>query len=329
MNLYIREATSKLEFFDVKKILKKINFVKCNYIKKGIKKIVKLFINLKYIFLYYFGKNVEKHQKNFTECLIPLKEKNSNRLINIWKKNITGILNKNKYDNIIISKKIKNIEIFKNFLYKNDEVEGKKLLKIMIEDVIKYICKTKNESIESKTIYILANHFSKENLEFIENISFKVKSVNIVTQNLKKYLIFADKIYSKNNIMLSVSNNKRKTLSKANMIVNLDFSEDIIVKYNINRSSIFINLFNEKINNIKGFSGIFINGLSIKENKKFELIGISKYKLYNCTNYYESLICEFSNLKEINKKIKQDNIEINYLIGKSGKIDINEYSKIA
>ena len=103
MNLYIREVTSKLEFLNLRNILKKLNFIKNNVLKKCLKKIIKLFINLEYNYYYFLGKVVEKPQNNFTECLIPMEEKNSKRIIFKWKNNINYILNNSKYEKIIIS----------------------------------------------------------------------------------------------------------------------------------------------------------------------------------------------------------------------------------
>ena len=153
--------------------------------------------------------------------------------------------------------------------------------------------------------------------------------MNVITKNLKKFLTFSNRIYEKKDFLISVSNNKRKGLSKARILINIDFSEEIINQYNINRSSIFINLLKDNIYNIKGFSGIFINGLNIKQNKKINSICINKFELFDWTDLYESIICNNYNFKYTSEKIKKDEVEINFLIGKSGKIDVNEYTKIA
>ena len=329
MNLYVREMVSKLEILEIKDILKKIKFIKKICLKKWIKNIIRIIIVLKYEFFYYTGQIIINTKKDYIECLIPLKEKENKRIVNNWIKHLNNILNNKKIKSIIFSKKLKKIDMLRLTLGQNNGIEGKNMLKIMIEDVIEYICNKKKERIENQTVYVLVNNYSKENLEFLENLALKVKSLNIVTKNLNKFLYFTNRLYEKKEVITTVSNNKRKALSKAKILINIDFLEDTISKYNINRSCIFINLVKDNICNIKGFSGIFVNGLNIKENRKIRIIELNKSNLFNNTALYESVINNGYNLKEANERIKKDNVEINYLIGKNGKIDENEYSKIA
>ena len=329
MNLYIREMTNKLALFNIKKIMKNIKFINNVYLRKVIKHIFKIVIMVKYNYFYYCGKIVENPQKNYVELLIPNKQKNNKNIINRWIKNLNKILKTGKFDNIIISERLKKLDKINCLSSVPYNTEGKKLLKYMLNDVIKYICNIRNERVENQTIYVLVNSYSKENLEILENLALSVKSLNIITQNLKRFLIFSNRIYEKEEVLITVSNNKRKALNRAKIIINIDFSDEIINKYNINRLSIFINLSPNSVNNIKGFSGIFINGLNIKEYNNIKNIGIKHSNLFNKTNFYESIIYNNYNLKSASEKIKEDKIEINFLIGKSGKIDISEYKKIA
>ena len=329
MILYVREITNKLELIKYRKFLKKIKFIKNNFFKKCLKNILKILIRLKYYYFYVTGKVVKKHKKDYIECLIPVEKKENDKIINKWIKNIAIILNSKKIDNIIISERLKKIHKINDIFENYNKIKGKELLKVMTVNVIKYICSKKNEKIENQIVYVLVNSCSRDNLHFIENLAFSVKSVNIITKNLKKFLIYADKLYEKNDVLITVSNNKRKALRNAKIVINIDFTRDEISKYNINRTAIFINVLSESINNIKGFSGIFIEDLMIKDNKNINSIELNKYDLFNITNFYESIICNNYNFKDANDRIKKDNIEIKYLIGKSGRIEESEYTKIA
>lgn len=56
---------------------------------------------------------------------------------------------------------------------------------------------------------------------------------------------------------------------------------------------------------------------------------ISGYKLFNQTILYESTIDKNKSFEEIRKKIENDNVEIKALIGSRGKLEANEYIKMA
>lgn len=329
MNLYVREIISPLEVVEYKKCIKKINSIKNKFIKKWFSKLLKIIINFKYNYFYMTGKIIEKKEENYEICLIPLKKNSSNKIINKWIIGIKHIIINKNVKKIIISEKLKKLDLInKNFICGNN-IKGKYLLKFMIEDVINYISDKKNEKIEMQEIYILVNEYSKFNLQLIEQLTHRVKNVNIVTNNLKKFLIFANKMYEKNGIMITVSNNKRKSLKKAILIINIDFSENILEKYNINRTALIINLLNEKIESIKVFSGLIINGMQIQKINNNEIISKKEIDFFDNTVFYESLIYDSYDFYIVNKKIKNDGIKIEFLIGQNGAINMNEYRKIA
>ena len=329
MNLYVREIVSPLEVFEYKKCIKKINSIKNRFIKKCFNNLLKMIINFKDNCFYMTGKIIERKEENYEICLIPFKKNSSNKIINKWIKNIKYISTSKSIKKIIISEKLKVVDLInKNFICSN-EIEGKYLLKFMIKDVINYVIDKKNEEIERQEIYILVNEYSKFNLQLIEQLAHSVKNVNIVTNNLKKFLVFVNKIYEKSGIMITVSNNKRKSLKKAILIINVDFLEKNLEKYNINRTAIIINLTKEKINSIKGFSGLIINGMQIQKIKKNQIIYEKEFDFFDNTVFYESLIYDSYDFHIANEKIKNDAIKIEFLIGQNGAINMNEYGKIA
>ena len=127
----------------------------------------------------------------------------------------------------------------------------------------------------------------------------------------------------KENILISVSNNKRKALKRAKYILNINLNESELQKYTINRNAIIINLEQYIIFNKTSFNGININNieLDIPDDyiEQFEEIGEN----FNYTVLYESIILNLNGEKSKNKvkeRIKEDNIKIKYLIGNNGKI---------
>ncbi len=125
--------------------------------------------------------------------------------------------------------------------------------------------------------------------------------------------------------MLVLSNNKKKSLKRAKIVINFDMKQDMFSNYQINRNAMIINLSESIIEMEKSFNGIVINSMQINDiNYK-----IRNYYLFEYIDLYESDIIEESKFGKILEKIKEDNIMIKDLIGKRGKIQNMEYTKIA
>ncbi len=325
--LYLRELRNPLEIFSCKKIIKMMLIRKKGKFKKFIRNVLELIILLNYEISCYKGRVYVKKSEDYIIGVIPI-HKNGESDISKIIRNINKVIKEEKINNIIVSEELKKIDGIKNTYVSKSLENGKYLLKIMIDKAIEYISNTKNERIENQTIYILVNEYSKINLEIIQLLTYKVKSVNIVTNQLRRFLIFEKKIYENSGIMITVSNNKRKGIKRASWIINFDFSQEELLQYNINRDAFFINLQEDEMKISKSFSGVFINGLLIKESVNKQLQMISGYKLFNQTILYESTIDKNKSFEEIRKKIENDNVEIKALIGSRGKLEANEYIKM-
>lgn len=313
MFVFIKEITSKLEIVDYKKFIRKIYNIKNKKIKKIIKFFLKLYINLYYNYFCFKAKIKEEKNNSNIVIFIPIYKKCKYvKLIN----NINRNLEKYENKNIIISENLKKIDIFKNNFENTDYIRGKFLLKYMVDDVISYICNINKENVETQNVFLLVNEYNTFNLEIIDNLSEKFKNISIVTNNLKRFLEFTNKMYEKNGIMCTVSNNKRKALSRAKFVVNIDFTKEAISEFAINRDAIFINPFDEKIILSKGFDGIIINGVEISSNSK----NIKYANFFNFTDLYESDIYKIHDFYIIRENLFSDNIKIDYLIGTKGRL---------
>lgn len=329
-NLYIKELVSPLEIFPYKQVIKKLLLIKSKYLKKWIKKVIKIIIRLNYEFYCFKGKiKIEEFANNIL-CILPIKKNNyeSKYILELVKK-VDNIVKKENIDNVIVSEKLKGIEEINKAFVDDSLIEGKYLLKIMIDNVIEYISHLKNQRIENQTVSIFVNIYSRFNLELIKLLAYKVKSVNIVTNSLRKFLIFEKRLYEDDGIMITVSSNKRRSVSKANWIINIDFSEEELKQYNINRTAIFINLVEKQFKISKAFSGIIINGMEIKDDFNKDLFLLNGRELFNQTILYESIIWKGESFEKIRKKVMEDGIKINALIGINGVLEDGEYTKIA
>lgn len=168
---------------------------------------------------------------------------------------------------------------------------------------------------------MLINDFTDINKEIIIEIAKSIKRLNIVTNHINKFQKIEEYLYNEFGIMLNISNNKRRSLLKSEVIINFDFPEEIINKYRIYDKAIILNI-SGKINlQSRRFNGININYYKILVPDEYKLNGFQDEIIY------ESLI--YGNKYEyINKKITEDKIEVNKLIGNNGSIRENEFLQI-
>ena len=154
-------------------------------------------------------------------------------------------------------------------------------------------------------------------------IEKNIKTLNIITNDISTCNKLEEYLYNEYGIMLNIANNKRKSLLNAELILNIDFPEELINKYKICKNAIIIN-FEDKIKiNSKRFEGININ--------YYKIAIPSKYKLNNFKNelIYESIILHQNNdFKNIMEKLKKDKIKIKKLIGNNGLINEKEIVQI-
>lgn len=121
--------------------------------------------------------------------------------------------------------------------------------------------------------------------------------------------------------MLNVSNNKKRSLTKTDIIINIDFPEELINKYKIFDKAIIVNV-NDKIDlQSKRFNGININYYKMKIPDKYKLEGFQNEIIY------ESLIYG-KKYEKIKVRFDKDKIKIKKLLGKNGPIMESEIKQI-
>ncbi|MCI8362619.1 MAG: hypothetical protein HFJ41_05800 [Clostridia bacterium] len=233
------------------------------------------------------------------------------RISNLRK--LKKVLNKNKANKIILSKKLKTYSKQLGIQIQN------RISKYFIYNILKYIQNITNTKIELQSIYFLTNVYNTENIQTIAVLAENIKSVNVITNKIKEYSKLEKSLYDSGNL-IAITNNKRKSLRKANFIINLDLNNEEINSYNINRNSIIINCANEKISKLSCFDGIIINNIEIKNEENelsddFDYIDILVNHVIKGKTYYESM-----NIVK--------NIEIVNLIGSNGIINKKEILNI-
>ena len=262
--------------------------------------------------------------------ILPFKTKTNKRKTKKMIKKINYKFNNttNKF-NAVLSKELYKNEEFKNTLIEENItiLDGKWLYRYLIIDILNYIAEKKNTSLPNLEVTILLNNAQDIDLYNVNILANNIRKLKIVTNNIEKFKNIENKLYDEKGIAIEISNNKKKSLQKSNIIINMDFKEELINKYNINRSAIIINL-NEKINiKSKLFSGININNYLIELNENYKK-NIEKYKQFqnfNINTIYEGYIYRKDSINNIMKKIELDKIKIKALIGNNGIINEKEF----
>ncbi len=229
----------------------------------------------------------------------------------------------NGANNVVIDKRIIECNNLLNLLRANDIkiFDGKWLERYLILDILEYIV-NKKQIIKAETeIAITANEITDLLIEIIKNLSKQYKKLTIVTNHIEKLRKIEKEIKEKEGIVIILSNNKNKSLLKSQIILNMDFNQELINQYKIFENAIIINVEESiKIDSIR-FNGIIINDYEVEIGRK-EFIwreGIEKYKQ---KDLIEADLYVRDTYKNIKRKIQKNNISIKELYGINGIIDI-------
>ena len=227
------------------------------------------------------------------------------------------ILDKTISKEIVISQKIKKYNNYIDLInYNNLEiVEGRWLFEVLSCKILDYIIKHKKMKKEEISISILVNDLSENMIENIRKIAKEYKRVNIITNYLEKFKRIVEQILQEDGIMITVGNNKKKGIAKSQIILNVDFSSDMINKYNIFEEAIIINIKKDVKIKDKRFNGICINNYDIEfKNDDYDYDISTKYK---ACEIYEAKMNKKQPFYEIMKQIEKDKVKIIKLKGKN------------
>lgn len=219
---------------------------------------------------------------------------------------------------IAISKELQKNESYINYLdsYGMEIADGRWLFQVLLTKITEYIIKKKK--IEKVHISILVNNINDIELENIKEIAKKYKNVNVVTNHMER-LRNIEKQLEEEGIIIAVTNNKKKSLLKSDLILNIDFPKELINKYRINENAIIVNTKGKIKINEKRFNGLNVHNYEIdfREDKKDEKILNQKYYL---KDLYEAELYKKQRLDAIRQKIKVDKVEIKKLILNNGEL---------
>ena len=278
---------------------------------------------------------IEKNDKpTWIEKIIPIIKVENNTIKLPYKENINQnkieklaqktkkILEKNSTSKkVVVSKEIQKENLYINYLntYGLKIQDGRWLFEILITDIIEYIINKKKLETSKLKISMLINDITDFEIENIKLLAKKYKNLNIVTNHIEKIKKIEEELLEKEGIMITVTNNRKKSLVKSDIIYNVDFPEEILNKYVIMDDAIIINLRGKMRIKKKRFNGIIINNyeINLRDDKKDEKMISKKYyfrDIYQAELYQKQ---GFNNLKE---KVKKDNVRVSKLFLSNGEI---------
>lgn len=220
------------------------------------------------------------------------------------------IFNLAKSKKIVISRKIQEQENYMNFLYSYnlDIVKGKWLFELLSSKILDYILEKKEIKKQETTITVLVNELSENMFENLKVITKQYKRVNIVTNHRERFKQLEKQLLDNDGIMITVGNNKKKSLAKSEVILNVDFPSELINLYNIYDEAIIVNLRNNVKILKKRFNGLCINDYDIFVGHE-EDFDYDKKTKYKACEVYEANCNKRQPFEALMKQIEKDKVK--------------------
>lgn len=236
-------------------------------------------------------------------------------------------INKKYIDEKVLKKMLKKCKIEDaQFVYSNNiklseslkenKYTGKIILRNMIIPLLEHFENNLNIDFRLENIFLTVDN--DKNKDIIVDLGNKCKSISLVTDNIRKLYRLDSKLNKDDNIIVSVSSNRRKALQRAKIVVNFDYDETFFENFNINRNCIIINLSNNVLTLKNSFQGSIIEKLEIDYINKYEnFINIDNF---DKTILYETYIYDenYDSAKEI---MRFDNCRIKKVLGMRNEIN--------
>lgn len=248
---------------------------------------------------------------------------------------VKKLMKKYQISQIVLADVLKQDEAFLQEFQKNRGIDrkvhilnGKELMPYLVKEIVEYISKKRGTNIELENLYLL---IKKENSDYEENILFLTqhfKTINIVTPCIKAYQNLAKRLEEKYEVMITVTNNRKKSLKRAKWIINFDLSSEEMKRYTINRTATILYLNKEGIYDENSFEGLHICQAGIDVSQEIKEFFDEQNLLKQCpiTILYESTLQKKS-FKQVKEQMKKDQVKVEKLYGRRGILTDKEYEK--
>lgn len=302
-------------------------FLTCSYLKLVVK--IKKWLHIITVKEIYLGlifilpiANLEKNgQRQLKKCIPKVKR----------------LMKKYHVQQIVLAEELRTNEMFLQEFQSNRKVEeqvhildGTGMMPYLVKDIVEFISQKQGRTPELEDLYLL---IKKEDYSYKDNIVFLAqhfKTVNIVTTSLKAYQKFAKQLEEKQDIIVTVTNNKKKSLKRARWIINFDLMTQEIQKYTINRNATIIYLNKQGIYEQNNFEGLHICQAGIDVSQEIKGFFEKQHLLNQCslTILYESTIEKGKSFRKVIEGIQKDKVKVKRLYGRRGILAEKEYANI-
>lgn len=263
-----------------------------------------------------------EQEENKTFLYLPVNKKSRKRRIEKVFDKLCKYLYNNNIKTVVLEEELMKNEEAKNILYSNniDILDGSFLSKYLVYSIIKKIYKYKNKNIQTGEITLLVNESNEVNIQTIYETAVDTKRLNIITKNIKNFKKISDYLHNELGILIKLSNNMKTNLKSSDIIVNIDFPEEIINKLEIPNEATILNIPRNININSKKFAGINIKSWQMEVPQKYKIEKFDNVITYEAELYDKTVFNVF-------KQIYSDNININKLVGVNGIINPEEFKK--
>lgn len=254
--------------------------------------------------------------------LLPNYKKYNKILLKIFSWQINMYAKRFNINQLIIEKDLQ----FPNECFRTTfKSNGKLIMRKKMMQIFEYIFSINKENINLENVYVLVNEYTKQNIYAISKLVETFKTVNIVTENIRRFRMLENSLFSKG-ILITVSNNKRKSLKNAKYIINIDFDKIRILMYNIKSNSIIINLADEDIKLKNNFNGVLVNNFELEVNSNKTCFINEFYGNIDVKIFLEMMIKRnIKNLEYIKEIDEEYSTKIKCLTGVRGRLENNEF----
>ena len=265
------------------------------------------------------------------------KQENMGKQIKKCIPKIKKLMKKYQVSTLVLSDELRKNESFLEYFQNNRTLQkqlhildGKEMMPYLIKEIVEYILQKQGKTIELEDLYLL---IKQDCSEYKENIAFLTqyfKSINIITPCLKSYQKLANQLEEKYKAIITVTNNKRKSLRKAKWIVNFDIPIEEMKKYTVYQKSTIIYLQRDGVYQGNAFEGVHIckAGIDVSQEIKDFFIKQHLLKQFSITILYESTLVNKRNFLSIKEQMKKNQVKIAKLYGSRGVLEDDEFKKI-
>ena len=237
-------------------------------------------------------------------------------------KKVVSKIVKAEINAVVLSKELKsNIQLINELNSANIHIfDGRWLEKYLTYEILEFILKQKNQKKEETELAITTNEITDSCIQIIKTLAKQYKRVTVVTNHLNKLRKIEKELYDEYGILILVSNNQKKSLAKAQLILNMDFNKEVLNKYKINENAVILNLEGDMIIYNKRFNGINVNNYEIEVGRE-EIIWRTNMNKFETKELLEAFLYMKDTFDNIRAKIGKYEVLVQEIYGINGKIE--------